>query len=168
MPTATARRPTAACSFALRRVGWILGCFGPLRLGWTETHLVLPSTRPQEILPSRPSGVSTSAVETALRTGTPVVSLAALWSHGRRTARSHPAPGVLADVQLVRLLCSLFERRAAWPAGAPLDVPREALAPLREFGSAPMSLSGSQRVSPAAGGTLPVGSRYSVSCRRPA
>ena len=47
MLTDTARGQTPAVSFALLGVGWSLGLFGLLRLGWTEAHAVLPLTRMQ-------------------------------------------------------------------------------------------------------------------------
>ena len=46
MPTDTAPawRSTAARNFALRGVAWTLGLFALIRLGWLETHAILPLT----------------------------------------------------------------------------------------------------------------------------
>lgn len=46
MPTDTAQdsRHTHALEFALRGVAWTVGLFGLLRLGWFETHAILPLT----------------------------------------------------------------------------------------------------------------------------
>jgi exosortase/archaeosortase family protein len=49
VPTDTAQdyRHTHALSFALRGVAWSLGLFALVRLGWFETHAVLPLTKLQ-------------------------------------------------------------------------------------------------------------------------
>ncbi len=49
MPTDTAQdyRYTHARNFALRGVAWSLGLFGVMRLGWFETHAILPLTQLQ-------------------------------------------------------------------------------------------------------------------------
>ncbi len=44
MLTGTSLRPNHALEFGLRAVAWSLGLFGLLRLGWIETHVVLPAT----------------------------------------------------------------------------------------------------------------------------
>jgi exosortase/archaeosortase family protein len=47
VPTDMARGPSDAVNFALRGVAWSLGLFGLARLGWFETHAVLPLTQLQ-------------------------------------------------------------------------------------------------------------------------
>ncbi len=47
MPTDTAPGRTTPVSFALRAVAWSLGLFGLVRLGWFETHAILPLTQIQ-------------------------------------------------------------------------------------------------------------------------
>ncbi len=44
MLTGTSLRSNHALEFGLRAVAWSLGLFGLLRLGWIETHVVLPAT----------------------------------------------------------------------------------------------------------------------------
>ena len=66
MPTATARTSTPAGRFAGRFAGWSLGLFALLRLGWIETHGVLPFTRLQGQLAARLSGLDTLPVDVSL------------------------------------------------------------------------------------------------------
>lgn len=60
MDTAQGDRRRHAFEFALRGVAWSLGLFGLLRLGWLETHAVLPLTQLQARLAE--SGFGTPAV----------------------------------------------------------------------------------------------------------
>ena len=58
-------RPDAA-KFALRSVSWSLAFFGLLRLGWMESHLVLPLTRLQGAVAMAAAGAPAVPVEVTL------------------------------------------------------------------------------------------------------
>jgi exosortase/archaeosortase family protein len=74
--TDTTRGSTTAVKFALRGVAASLCFFGLLRLGWIETHLVLPFTKLQGALAVSLAGAPTSAVETTVAcSGTDALAL---------------------------------------------------------------------------------------------
>ena len=66
MPTDTARTWTRAGSFTLRAVAWSLGLFGLLRLGWVETHGLLPLTQLQGRLAVGLCGVPARPIDATL------------------------------------------------------------------------------------------------------
>ena len=66
MLTDTARHPTDPAKFVIAGVAASLGFFGLLRLGWTETHLLLPLTRVQGALAARVLGAPALPVEITL------------------------------------------------------------------------------------------------------
>ena len=80
MPTdiAQAYRRSQAHSFALRGLAWSLGLFGLIRLGWFETHAVLPITQFQATLAAVGFGVPALPVEVSVAcSGADAVALCA-------------------------------------------------------------------------------------------
>lgn len=63
---AQAFRHSDARSFALRGVAWSLGLFGLIRLGWFETHAVLPFTQLQARFAAASFGVPALPIETTV------------------------------------------------------------------------------------------------------
>lgn len=121
MPTDTSRSPTSARSFALRAAAWSLGLFGFLRLGWVETHAVLPLTRLQGRLAIGVCGTSSCPVEATLAcSGTDALALClgvvlaypARW----RTRLAGAAGGVGLVLGLNTLRIGTLGRAAASPA----------------------------------------------------
>ena len=66
MLTGTSLHPNQARDFVLRAVACSLGIFGLLRLGWTETHVVLPATVLQGSLAVQWFGAATLPVAVTL------------------------------------------------------------------------------------------------------
>ena len=66
MQTGTSLRPNHALEFGLRAVAWSLGIFGLLRLGWIETHVVLPATVLQSGLATQTFGAPALPVAVTL------------------------------------------------------------------------------------------------------
>jgi exosortase/archaeosortase family protein len=75
---AQAYRHSQAGSFALRGLAWSLGLFGLIRLGWFETHAVLPITQLQASLAAVGFGVPPLPVEASVAcSGADAVALCA-------------------------------------------------------------------------------------------
>lgn len=67
MPTGVAPHlSTPALSFAIRGLAWSLGLFGVLRLGWFETHALLPLTQLQGRIATAGFGAPALPVEVTL------------------------------------------------------------------------------------------------------
>lgn len=68
MPTDTLQqyRHTQALNFALRGVAWSLGLFGLMRVGWVETHAVLPLTLLQARVAASGFGTPALPIEVTL------------------------------------------------------------------------------------------------------
>lgn len=80
MPTATPFQPphTQARNFALRGVAWSLGLFGLVRLGWFESHAVLPLTQLQGRIAEAGFGIAASPIQITLAcSGADALSLCA-------------------------------------------------------------------------------------------
>lgn len=78
MDIAQAYRRSQARSFALRGALWSVGLFGLIRLGWFETHAVLPITRFQASLAAGGFGVPALPVEVSVAcSGADAVALCA-------------------------------------------------------------------------------------------
>jgi exosortase/archaeosortase family protein len=75
-PTDTVRPRPSAATFALKSVAWSLGLFGLLRLGWIESHAVLPLTRLQGALATGVIGAPSAPVDVTLAcSGTDAIAL---------------------------------------------------------------------------------------------
>jgi exosortase/archaeosortase family protein len=78
MDTAQGDRRQPAFEFALRGVAWSLGLFGLLRLGWLETHAVLPLTQLQARLAESAFGTPAVPIDVTLAcSGTDALALCA-------------------------------------------------------------------------------------------
>jgi exosortase/archaeosortase family protein len=104
--------------FAFLFAAWSLGLFGFLRLGWVESHAVLPITLAQGRLAARLSGTNTLAVDVTLAcSGTDVLALCtgAILAYPVRwwTRSAGAAGGVVLILALNTLRITTLSRAAA-------------------------------------------------------
>jgi len=121
VPTDTARRRTPAVDFALRAVAWSLGLFGLLRLGWVETHALLPLTRLQGRLGVALCGTSTFPIDVTLAcSGADALALCVgailAYPAGWRMRLAGAAGGLTLVLGLNTLRIGTLGRAAASPA----------------------------------------------------
>lgn len=106
MPTGAASHLyTPALSFTIRAAAWSLGLFGVLRLGWFETHAVLPLTQLQGRIAAVGFGAPTLPVEVTLAcSGADALALCAGAILGFPAAWRSRLAGVTGGVALILLL----------------------------------------------------------------
>lgn len=167
MPTGIAPHlPTSARSFALRCLAWSLGLFGLLRLGWVETHAVLPLTQLQGRIAAAGFGAPALPIEVTLAcSGTDAIALCAGAILAFPSTWRSRLAGATAGIALVLLLNTLRIGTLGQMAASPqafevLHVyvwPALLMLAIAGYVFGWMRSAGTRRASPAPGAPAPAG-----------